>query len=328
VGGTLVFIGVLALLWQGGPYLIERLRGLLLGAVGAAARARDPGAVLQQVLVSAGATWMMVAASVALLVILLAVAGAFAQVGGLFAPKRVAPQLSRLNPAQGLQRVFSVRNLVALAMMLLKVGCLALVLVTVVRGSLSAPLQAGYGRPAAVLAVAAHLVLMLFGWAAVVYVVMAAIDYWHVRHEFLKKNRMSTEELRREHREMQGDPHIASRRRQLAREAQYSALEDRMRIATAVVFSPRHAVALYYPGDDTLPMVIAKASGEAAERMRRMAERHLVPTAANAGLAERLHDTVPMDTSISRTLFRDVAALLRWAEGDQAVGTPYVASKS
>ena len=50
VGGTLVFIGVLALLWQGGPYLIERLRGLLLGAVGAAARARDPGAVLQQVL--------------------------------------------------------------------------------------------------------------------------------------------------------------------------------------------------------------------------------------------------------------------------------------
>ncbi|MGT2433953.1 EscU/YscU/HrcU family type III secretion system export apparatus switch protein [Cupriavidus basilensis] len=130
---------------------------------------------------------------------------------------------------------------------------------------------------------------------------------------------MSTEELRREHRELQGDPHIV-RRRQLALEVQYSALEDRMRIATAIVFSARHAVALYYPGDGTLPMVIAKGSGESVQRIRQMAESHLVPTAANAGLAERLHDTVPMDTTIDRTLFRDVAALLRWAEGADAVG--------
>jgi type III secretion protein U len=146
--------------------------------------------------------------------------------------------------------------------------------------------------------------------------------------EFFKKNRMSTEELRREHRELQGDPHIVGRRRQLALEVQYSALEDRMRIATAVVFSARHAVALYYPGDGTLPMVIAKGSGEAVQRIRQMAEYHLVPTAANAGLAERLHDTVPMDTTIDRTLFRDVAALLRWADGADAVGTPYVSSRS
>jgi len=111
-------------------------------------------------------------------------------------------------------------------------------------------------------------------------------------------------------------------------EVQYSALEDRMRIATAIVFSARHAVALYYPGDGTLPMVIAKGSGESVQRIRQMAEYHLVPTAANAGLAERLHDTVPMDTTIDRTLFRDVAALLRWAEGADAVGNPYVSSTS
>jgi type III secretion protein U len=328
VVGALVFIGVLMLLWQGGPWLLERLRGLLVQNVAAAARARDPSAAVVQALVSAGGQWLLVSVAVFGLVAVLAALGAFAQVGGMVAPKRLAPMLSRLNPGEGIQRMFSVRNLVGLAIMLLKVGCLALMLFVVIRESLSLPLQAGYGRPAAILAVVAHLVLMLFGWAAVVYVLMAAVDYWHVRLEFFKKNRMSTEELRREHRELQGDPHIVGRRRQLALEVQYSALEDRMRIATAVVFSARHAVALYYPGDGTLPMVIAKGSGEAVQRIRQMAEYHLVPTAANAGLAERLHDTVPMDTTIDRTLFRDVAALLRWADGADAVGTPYVSSRS
>jgi type III secretion protein U len=328
VVGALVFIGVLMLLWQGGPWLLERLRGLLVQNVAAAARARDPSAAVVQALVSAGGQWLRVSVVVFGVVAVLAALGAFAQVGGMVAPKRLAPMLSRLNPGEGIQRMFSVRNLVGLAIMLLKVGCLALMLFVVIRESLSLPLQAGYGRPAAILAVVAHLVLMLFGWAAVVYVLMAAVDYWHVRLEFFKKNRMSTEELRREHRELQGDPHIVGRRRQLALEVQYSALEDRMRIATAVVFSARHAVALYYPGDGTLPMVIAKGSGEAVQRIRQMAEYHLVPTAANAGLAERLHDTVPMDTTIDRTLFRDVAALLRWADGADAVGTPYVSSRS
>ncbi|CAJ0739784.1 EscU/YscU/HrcU family type III secretion system export apparatus switch protein [Ralstonia mannitolilytica] len=328
VVGALVFIGVLMLLWQGGPWLLERLRGLLVQNVAAAARAHDPSAAVVQALVSAGGQWLLVSVAVFGVVAVLAALGAFAQVGGMVAPKRLAPMLSRLNPGEGIQRMFSVRNLVGLAIMLLKVGCLALMLFVVIRGSLSLPLQAGYGRPAAILAVVAHLVLMLFGWAAVVYVLMAAVDYWHVRFEFFKKNRMSTEELRREHRELQGDPHIVGRRRQLALEVQYSALEDRMRIATAVVFSARHAVALYYPGDGTLPMVIAKGSGEAVQRIRQMAEYHLVPTAANAGLAERLHDTVPMDTTIDRTLFRDVAALLRWADGADAVGTPYVSSRS
>lgn len=328
VVGALVFIGVLMLLWQGGPWLLERLRGLLVQNVAAAARARDPSAAVVQALVSAGGQWLLVSVAVFGVVAVLAALGAFAQVGGMVAPKRLAPMLSRLNPGEGIQRMFSVRNLVGLAIMLLKVGCLALMLFVVIRESLSLPLQAGYGRPAAILAVVAHLVLMLFGWAAVVYVLMAAVDYWHVRLEFFKKNRMSTEELRREHRELQGDPHIVGRRRQLALEVQYSALEDRMRIATAVVFSARHAVALYYPGDGTLPMVIAKGSGEAVQRIRQMAEYHLVPTAANAGLAERLHDTVPMDTTIDRTLFRDVAALLRWADGADAVGTPYVSSRS
>ncbi|MDY7510336.1 EscU/YscU/HrcU family type III secretion system export apparatus switch protein [Ralstonia wenshanensis] len=328
VTSALVFIGMLVLLWQGGPWLLERMRGLLIQNVTAVAQARDPTAAVRQALVSAGAEWILLSAAVLVLVTVLAVLGAFAQVGGMFAPKRLTPQMSRLNPGEGIQRMFSVRNLIGLAIMLFKVACLALTLFVVIRGSLALPLQAGYGRPAAILAVVAHLVLVLFGWAAVVYVLMAALDYWHVRFEFFKKNRMSTEELRREHRELQGDPHIVGRRRQLALEVQYSALEDRMRIATAIVFSARHAVALYYPGDGTLPMVIAKGSGESVQRIRQMAESHLVPTAANAGLAERLHDTVPMDTTIDRTLFRDVAALLRWAEGADAVGNPYVSSTS
>ena len=243
------------------------------------------------------------------------IAGSFFQVGGVSAWQRLAPDMNRLNPAEGLKRVFSMRSLVNLLKMLAKTGLLAVLMFVVVRGFLYTALKLGYATPAVTMAVGGHVILVCFAWAALIYAVMAAVDYAHQRHEFMKQQRMSIDEVRREHKESDGDPLNASRRRSEHFEAVYASLGDRVRMASAVVHSSRVAVALQYLGDKDLPRVVARGENEVAAQMRRHASEALVPLAFEPGLAERIYEEVPQDMAIPRALYAPVATLLRWAQG-------------
>jgi len=245
---------------------------------------------------------------------------AFAQVGALMSLAKVSPDVSRLNPANGLTRMFSMRNLAGLGLMVLKVLCLLGILFVVGAGAIDALLSAGRQSPAQILHVGAHVVLVLLSCVAIMLLVLAAADYMVVRAQYLKEARMTTEEIRREYRENEGDPHLRARRRQLAREAQWSALPDRIQLAVVVVYSPRYAVALWYGGQGTLPVVVARGEGEMAERIRKLAEAQLIQTHGNPGLASKLYEQVQLDAAIDRTLFREVAETLRWATGASQTG--------
>lgn len=211
--------------------------------------------------------------------------------------------------------MFSMRNLVQLGKMILKTLCLALVLFVVLRGAIQVPVDAGYLEPLQILAVAGKLVLILFGWSAVVFAVIAGLDYVHEHVEFIKRQRMSIEEIRREYKETEGDPHIAARRRSMAREVLFSVMEERIRNASAVVYSPSRAVVLLYTGAGTLPRVVVRGEGEVAVRIREQAERNLVPAVANTGLTDKIFERIPLDQPIDRGLFREVSEVLHWAEG-------------
>lgn len=312
---TVQFVVLLALIAGGGPFALAQLHQLLDVAQQAIA-AREPGAQLAA-LIGAGRHLLLLA-----FVVLggaVAIAGIVAgvvQVGGILAWERLTPQLARLNPAVGLQRIVSMRSLIDLAKLLGKSTTVGLILFAVIRGSIGAAVEAGFTTPAQILALTVRMLSLLFGWAAVVYAAVAGLDLVHQRWEFARSQRMSTDELRREMREEEGDPQISSRRRQLAREAQFASLQDVLRGASVVIYSSRVAVALHYAGEPALPRVIAKGEGEAAERIRATAEALLRPTVANTGLAEKLHEQVAVNRYIDRSHFREVADALRWAGGD------------
>jgi type III secretion protein U len=118
-----------------------------------------------------------------------------------------------------------------------------------------------------------------------------------------------------EHKESEGDPVNASRRRQAHFEAIYQSLGDRVRAASALICSANTAVALQYLGEKDLPRVIARGEGELAAQMRRFAGEALIPMEFDAALAGRLYDEVPEGQPIPRSLFEPVATLLRWAQG-------------
>ncbi|MEW6706077.1 MAG: EscU/YscU/HrcU family type III secretion system export apparatus switch protein [Pseudomonadota bacterium] len=314
IAATATFVAVVLGLWLGGTAGFGLLQELWRHATSAALLA-DPTARMGELLGHAQQVllWGVIAPAAAALAG--ALAGSFFQVGGLMVWSRVLPDVNHLNPAQGLKRIFSTHNLFNLLKMVVKTLLLAALLYVVIRNFIPTALALGHVDAASTMAVGARTVLLVFAWAALIYALMAGVDYAHQRYEFLKQHRMSTEELQREHKDAEGDPINAGRRRAAHMEMVYAGLADRVRTASAVIHSQRVAVALQYLGEKDLPRVVARGEGEVAAQIRRFAAEALVPTESDASLAERLYDEVPLEQPIPRSLFGPVARLMRWATG-------------
>ena len=239
----------------------------------------------------------------------------FLQVGALAAWKRIQPDFSRLDPTKGLERIFSLQSAVTLAKLILKGVLLGIVVFYSIRSALDAAVRLGRSHPLKVFDVASPLLLHVFGWACVVYLLVSAADFAFQRFDFLRKKRMSLDEVRREHRETQGDPHTTSRQRAIRMEALFSVLPDQVRMASAVVVGPGVSVALIYLGPEALPILIAKGRGEVAAQIRMLAGMYLVPIAHDPALAETMDSDIALGDPIARPHFKAVAKLLRWAAG-------------
>ncbi|MDQ0025590.1 type III secretion protein U [Variovorax paradoxus] len=316
VASTVVFVVVVVSLWLGGQLIYNLLRELWLHAT-STTLLTAPEDRFAELLLHTGETLVWGTLPVMAIAAVAGIVGSLFQVGGVAAWERIKPDMNRMNPAEGLARIFSTRSVINLLKMCTKTALLAALMFVVVRGFLDTALKLGYARPEGIMTASAHMVLVAFGWAVVIYAVMAAVDYVHEHHEFMKQQRMSIEEVRQEYKEMEGDPINRSRRRSAHFEAVYASLNDRVRASSAVIHSPRVAVALQYLGETDLPRVIARGEGEVAAQIRRFASEGLIPTEFEPALAERIYEEAPEDQPIPRALYAPVAKLLRWAQGSE-----------
>jgi type III secretion protein U len=140
--------------------------------------------------------------------------------------------------------------------------------------------------------------------------------------EYLKRQRMSKEEVKRERRDMDGDPHVRARRRQILRELASGQGGAPLAKASVVLTNPTHvAVALWYErGLTELPVVIAKALDSEALELRRSARGLRVPIVENRPLARQLYAEVGLNETIEEAHFEAVAEVLRWVRGLQTEG--------
>ena len=240
----------------------------------------------------------------------------FLQVGGIFAPKRVTPNSSRLNPAEGLQRMFSQDNLVEVLKSLVKTAALGLIFVLVLFRCLPEILRLPLGQPGDIAAAHWHALLWMGVWTVGAFFMLAVLDTAYQRYAFVRKMRMSRRDIRQEFRDTEGDPHIKARRRQLHQDWAQQNMLEAVRKSSAVVVNPEHiAVALFYePGTTTLPVVSAKGEDYEAQLIREAAEQAGVPIMRNVELARGLHENIDVDDYVSAEFFQAIAELLRWAE--------------
>jgi flagellar biosynthetic protein FlhB len=151
-------------------------------------------------------------------------------------------------------------------------------------------------------------------WAVVALAALAAVDYFKNRRSLRMKMRMSKSDIKREHKEQEGDPQIKARRRRRMRDLVRKRIAVVVPKADVVVVNPTHfAVALRYrAGSEAAPRVLCKGRGPVAARIRELARKAGVPIVSEPPLARMLYKLVPEGREIPTTLYKAVAEVLAY----------------
>ncbi len=248
------------------------------------------------------------------LVALAAIAANMGQVGMLFSVKRAVPSLDKLNPQQWFKKVFSKKNLLELGKSVFKTVLLVWIVQDIVMRSVDAMTKAPLGGLGPQMAMLREIILRMYFYCGGVFVAVAAVDYLLERKMYIKELMMTKDEVKREYKEMEGDPHIKGQRRQLHMELVMNDAAQRVRKSSVLITNPTHvAVALYYEeGRTPLPIVTAAGEGALAQRMMRIAEEEGIPIMRNVLLARGLFSEGKVDAYIPGEFIEPVAEVIRW----------------
>ncbi|PSR23360.1 MAG: type III secretion protein [Sulfobacillus acidophilus] len=237
-------------------------------------------------------------------------AAALAQRGLRLTLSRLAPDFSRLDPFAGLARMFSSQSLWVLAKGFLKMGVIGVAVGLAMAENLHAYAELIVLPLGQALSDSGTLLSGILIRAAAAYFVIGAIDAGYQYYSFQQSLRMSTDEVRDEMKEIEGDPKIRGRRRQLHRKLIQTGMRE-VKNASVIVTNPTHyAVALKWD-EKTMraPVVTAKGADDVALAMREIAYQESIPLVENPPLARSLY-LVPLGESIREEHYQAVADIL------------------
>ena len=247
-----------------------------------------------------------------LLLLIAGLAGTLMQQRPVWAVEKLMPKFSKLSLIKGFGRMFSLQAVADLGKNIFKlvlVGVIIFLLVWPGRDRLDVMMQYDL---MAMLAYLQSLTLKMFMAAAAAMAVLGGADYFYQRFDFLKKQRMTRQEVKDEHKQSEGDPMIKARVRQIRRERARSRMMAAVPEATVVIVNPTHyAVALKYEHQQmAAPKCVAKGVDNLALRIRALAEENQVPVLENPSLARTLYAAVEIDAEISTEHYKAVAEVI------------------
>jgi len=306
-GGALVLLAF-------APMGFEKLRTSLRSQLTFDHQALQQPELALQRLVDGFAQGLMLYLPLGLLVLAIAMAAVVASGSWALSTKPITPDLNRLNPLAGIGRLFSKQQLVdtaKLAGITAVVGVVAWQFIAShveLFGTLvMQPLESALGQLGSWMTLGVSLLLLVVVFFAVIDVPAQKFLHNH-------RLRMSHEEVKREHREAEGDPHVKSQRRARQREMAQRNSVGAVPKADLVVMNPTHyAVAIRY--DDasmSAPRVIAKGADLIAMKIRDVAREHKIPVLQSPMLARALYAHAEIDDEIPSALYTAVAQVLAY----------------
>lgn len=249
---------------------------------------------------------------VVVVMVLAALFGVLIQGETVVALERIKPKGSKISPLQGLKRLFSMDTLVEFAKNVAKVMVVGAMAVFIAYEAVTTVWQGPNAIPEAFLPYIRQTVLRLLIAGTLFLVLIAVMDILWKRASWIKKQRMSMRELRDEHKDSEGDPHIKAKRGEIRRKQARQRIAVAVPTATLVLTNPTHfAVALkYVPGVDQAPVCVAKGTDVIAAQIRRIARENDVAIVENRALARSLHALVEVDSAIPVEHWQAVAEII------------------
>ncbi|MBL8949401.1 MAG: type III secretion system export apparatus subunit SctU [Myxococcaceae bacterium] len=237
----------------------------------------------------------------------------FLQVGSLFTLDPLMPKLEKLNPIEGMKNLISKKQIVEFLKSMFKIGVTGYVVFGVVRDAMAMVVGTIRGDTALTMLVMGELVYRVSVRVTMLLIMFAIFDIWWQRHSYMKGLMMSKDDVKKEYKESEGDPHHKAKRKELHMEILEGAQMEAVKKADVVVTNPDHmAVALQYDrGADGAPRVIAKGMGKRAEAIKGLAKDSDVTILRNVPLAHALH-RVDVGMEIPEELYDAVAEVLNF----------------
>jgi flagellar biosynthetic protein FlhB len=295
------------------PMTVDRLRQTfltLMGRVPDIMANPEPGPAMEVLKVAAtGAAGAM--APMLFSAMGMAILGGIAQGGLKISSKRFKPKFEHLNIGKGVKRWFGVQAAWGLAKTLLKFGVLGGIAWMILSGAEQRTMGNGGWSLSSAVASAVESAVQMIRVAAFVGLVIAALDYLVERRRVNKGMMMSHDEIKREHRQSEGDPYQKGALRRRQREISSNRMMASVANADVVIVNPTHvAVALKYEPGAGAPTVLAKGAGVIAARIREEAEKHHLPMVADIPLARTLYAACEVGQEIPVDLYDAVARIL------------------
>ena len=261
-----------------------------------------------------GGEMLLVVLPMGLLMMAVGVAASVACGGWNFSWKAMEPKFSKLNPISGLARLFAASQIgmtLKACLLALVLGLIGALFVQANMGrflhSMAVPLPAALNHAAGT--VWAGMLLLLLAVGA-----FALVDVPLQQFVWLRGLRMSHEEVKKEHKEVEGNAEVKGKQKARMREAANRRMLAAVPSASVVVMNPTHfAVALRYDdGRMAAPLVVAKGADLMAFRIRDAARAAQVPVLEAPPLARALYAHAEVDREIPAALFSAVAQVLAW----------------
>ena len=257
-------------------------------------------------------TMLLCAAPIFLVSFLIGVFSQIIQVGLIYAPNVLEIKFDKINPINGLKRIFSIRSLAeaikGFGKFIIIIGVAYLVFSYEV-WSFGGFLQSSiiqsflYGK---------YLMLKMGFMIIAGLAVLAAFDFAWEKFQYHKRLRQTRQQLKEETKEKEGNPEIKQRIRSIQRKVAQKRMMQEVPKADVIVSNPTHiSVAVKYDQDTMIsPRVVAKGADQIAFKIREIAQKYQVPVVENVPLARTLYKTVRIGESIPRTLYKAVAEIL------------------
>jgi len=250
--------------------------------------------------------------AIALATIVGGAGGNLAQSGFLFTGEKIKPKLEKISPLKGAKRIFGPDGLMQFVKTFFKLVAIVAIAWVVLKPHTREMEAMAAMSPAAILPMVRDLAVAILGATLAFLGVAAFADFLWQRHRFARRMRMTREELKDDYKQVEGDPHVKAKLKQIRAQKGRQRMMQNVPNATVIVTTPTHsAVALKYePGEDAAPLCVAKGVDALALKIREVAREHEVPIIEDVPLARALYATVEVDEVIPREHFEAAAKVI------------------
>ncbi len=243
--------------------------------------------------------------------LLLGVISSVLQIGFLNVEEALSPKWEKIDPLQGFQRIFSMRNLFEGFKSLIKVLLIGFVVYLVMKSDVNKWPWLSQSDVSEIMKFMGWSTIKMLAAVGGAMAVIAAVDFFFQRWDLEKRMMMTKQEVKEEHKSREGDPLIKARIRRVQKELANRRMMEKVPTADVVVTNPTHiAVALKYGEDLPAPQLVAKGADLVAEKIKALAMQHQIPIVENKPLARTIFKTMKLGQVIPRELFVAVAEVL------------------